>query len=163
MARLTFKKWFEYFKPDEETTTICIDGYTEIVERPEPFWNASCSMPINPGEHYYLVGSAVDKLAAYEDLEEQGLLLKLPFEVGSHVYILTKCLNITHNHTFYKIESAKVVRYTYNSLKNFTIVCLRVSAGETYEQHFFKYDIGKTLFEKIEEAEAALQKMQEGE
>lgn len=160
MARLTFKKWFEHFKPDEETTTILLNGYTEIVE---PTFEPGSMASLQAVTYHYLVGSAVDKLAEYEDLEEQGLLLKLPFEVGSHVYILTKCLNITHNHTFYKIELAKVVRYTYNSLKNFTIVCLRGSEAATYEQHFFKYDIGKTLFEKIEEAEAALQKMQEGE
>ena len=32
MERLTFKKWFEHFKPDEETTTIEVTGYTQIVE-----------------------------------------------------------------------------------------------------------------------------------
>lgn len=31
-------------------------------------------------------GEAVDKLARYEDLEEQGLLLKLPCKVGDTVY-----------------------------------------------------------------------------
>ena len=31
------------------------------------------------------------KLAHYEDLEEQGLLLKRPCEVGSTVYVITTC------------------------------------------------------------------------
>lgn len=63
MGRLTMQKWFEFFQPDEETTTICVDGYTQIVENDE-------SYPYNKN-HFYLVGEAVDKLANYEKLEEQ--------------------------------------------------------------------------------------------
>lgn len=35
-------------------------------------------------------GKAVDKLAEYEDLEEQGKLLKLPCKAGQKVYLLRK-------------------------------------------------------------------------
>lgn len=31
----------------------------------------------------------IDRLAAYEDAEEQGLLLRLPFPFGTTVYIIT--------------------------------------------------------------------------
>ena len=34
------------------------------------------------------------KLAEYEDLEEQGKLLKLPCKVGDTVYVITKCEHI---------------------------------------------------------------------
>lgn len=34
----------------------------------------------------YAVGEAIDKLAAYEDAEEQGLLVRLPCKVGSSVW-----------------------------------------------------------------------------
>lgn len=37
---------------------------------------------------------AIDKLAEYEDLEEQGRLLKLPVAVGDTVYVLAECENI---------------------------------------------------------------------
>lgn len=37
-----------------------------------------------------LLKSALDKLAMYEDLEEQGKLLKLPCSVGDTVYILNQ-------------------------------------------------------------------------
>ncbi len=40
------------------------------------------------------VGRAVDKLAEYEDLEEQGKLLKLPCVVGDTVYVLAECESI---------------------------------------------------------------------
>lgn len=34
-------------------------------------------------------GSPTEKLAAYEDAEEQGLLLRLPCKVGSNIYRIT--------------------------------------------------------------------------
>lgn len=35
-----------------------------------------------------LKGELIDKLAAYEDAEEQGLLLQLPFKIGQKVYYI---------------------------------------------------------------------------
>lgn len=42
----------------------------------------------------FFEGEAVDKLAEYEDLEEQGKLLTLPCKVGDTVYVLAECENI---------------------------------------------------------------------
>lgn len=39
-------------------------------------------------------GKAIDKLAEYEDLEEQSKLLKLPCAVGDTVYVLAECESI---------------------------------------------------------------------
>ena len=36
----------------------------------------------------------IQKLGEYEDLEEQGLLIKLPCMIGDTVYIIEKCENI---------------------------------------------------------------------
>lgn len=36
----------------------------------------------------FFEGEAVDKLAEYEDLEEQGKLMKLPCEIGHRVYMI---------------------------------------------------------------------------
>lgn len=41
-----------------------------------------------------LLNDAITKLAEYEDLEEQGKLLKLPCAVGDMVYVLAECENI---------------------------------------------------------------------
>lgn len=39
-------------------------------------------------------GGAIDRLAEYENLEEEGLLLRLPCRVGDTVYVVgTKCLS----------------------------------------------------------------------
>lgn len=36
------------------------------------------------------VGKAIEKLADYEDLEEQGLLVRLPCKVGDSVFIIVR-------------------------------------------------------------------------
>ena len=152
MARLTFKKHLEGFRPDEKTTTICVNGYRQICE---PIFLPDSIYP--QYKNYFLVGEAVDKLAAYEDAEEQGLLLQLPFEVGTEVYVLRKTFDISNNETFYKIEKYKIDRYIYNSLKNFVIVGSRKYAGrENIEEHFFKEEIGKIIFENYADAAEAL-------
>lgn len=103
----------------------------------------------------------VERLAEYEDAEENGLLLRLPFEVGAEIYVLTKTFNVMRNKCFYAIGKFKVDRYIYNSLKNFVIVCFNKYGSDVVERHFFKTEIGKTIFKTYSEAEAALQKLQE--
>ena len=48
-------------------------------------------------------GKAIDKLAHYEDLEEQGLLVKLPCKVDDTVYYVDEvaCKNCEHNKDCY--------------------------------------------------------------
>lgn len=148
MGRLTFKKWFECFKPDEETTTILVNGYTQIVEPDEIYARNS---------NYYLVGTAVNKLSEYEDAEEQGLLLHLPFDVGSKIYVLVKMFDVMNNKMPYRIEVYTVNKYIYNHLKNFVIVAVRKYGAAISEEHFFVGEIGKRIFKTYAEAEAALQ------
>ncbi len=103
------------------------------------------------------------ELKAYKDAEEKGLLLHLPFDVGSEIYVLTKRLHIKSGKIHSKIEKFTIRKYVYNSLKHFVIVGIRKYGGDVVEEHFFKEEIGKIVFEKYAEAEAALKKMQEGE
>lgn len=43
-------------------------------------------------ENCEIISNVIDKLAEYEDLEEQGLLLKLPCKVGDKLYVVgSKC------------------------------------------------------------------------
>lgn len=70
MGRLTFKKYFEFYRPMEETTTVCVNGYTQVIEPVEYDSDGNCLR-----QNYYIVGEAVDKLAKCEDAEEQGLLV----------------------------------------------------------------------------------------
>jgi hypothetical protein len=72
---------------------------------------------------------AMEKLATYEDLEEQGLLVKLPCKVGSDVYLI-------HNICNGKWKSIEKVKFKINLYNYF----------------------GKTVFLTREEAEKALEK-----
>lgn len=69
-------------------------------------------------EHDYV--SAAEKLAEYEDLEEQGRLIKLPCKVGDDVWFVPSHtnynLNILNNHSEEnKIFHQKVARITFSS------------------------------------------------
>lgn len=86
-------------------------------------------------------GEPIDKLAEYEDLEEQGKLLKLPFRARSKIYTIYS----DEDSSF--IEEAKVVEVSTH----------RVWIDSAY----FDYDdFGKTVFLSREEAEAALRKQE---
>ena len=78
---------------------------------------------------------ALNKIAAYEDLEEQGKLLKLPFTVGDVLYRL------------YTVDDVvKVYEHRMATLTNI------VNIMETGE-------IGKTVFLTKEAAESALREL----
>ena len=94
----------------------------------------------------------IDKLAEYEDLEEQGLLLRLPCKVGDTVYTVSsfqdccedKCMHIFRDSCYgcEKLRREYVVRES-----NFQIQMIAT--------------IGKSVFLTKEEAEQALERMKE--
>lgn len=139
MDRLTFKKWFEHYKPDEETTTICVDDYVQIVEAPETNHDCIIAKP-----HHYLVGDAIDRLAEYEDAEEQGLLWKLPCKVGDYVYQINRING--------KITTHKVAKIVLDIMggKDFAMQIFFETAGFCFSSHF-----GKIIFlDKIDAIKA---------
>lgn len=91
-----------------------------------------------------------EKLECYEDAEEQGLLLRLPYNIatcGVVYYVDEKDREI------YRLQSDKIEIYKMMISNKFvyTIDC--------YD--FFYEDFGKIVFTNKEEAEAALQAMKE--
>ncbi|MBR5508988.1 MAG: hypothetical protein IKV59_02935 [Lachnospiraceae bacterium] len=93
---------------------------------------------------------ALRKLKEYEDLEEQGLLLRLPCKIGRKVFYVQKCL----------APSCK-------ECKGFLRVdnCYCQYKARIFEQKFDYRHLqafGKSVFLTREEAEAALAKMEEG-
>ena len=91
----------------------------------------------------------VERLAEYEDLEEQGLLLRLPCPIGTIVYNTTWWDDITEKvevdgKTFYRtVHKHKVSKST------FSLVDI--------------YDFGKTVFLTKAEAKQKLKEMESGE
>lgn len=68
MGRLTEKRVFEHYNPDKETTVLRMKGVLQIVD--------SISDGGKIKSRYYLAGKAIDKLAEYEDMEEQEVLYR---------------------------------------------------------------------------------------
>ena len=101
-----------------------------------------------------------DKLADYEDTEEQGLLLRLPCKVGDTVYLIAhitcesrkkplKCtvdeFTIDHKNSCYAVLNGCA---NYYALRRFKAINIR--------------DFGRIVFFTREAAEQALSKIQEG-
>ena len=88
------------------------------------------------------IGDILEKLAEYEDLEEQGLLLRLPCKVGTTVYNTTWWDDVTEKvdvdgKTFYRtIHKHKVSKSTFSLMDI--------------------YDFGKTVFLTKAEAKQRL-------
>lgn len=86
----------------------------------------------------------LQKLADYEDLEEQGLLLKLPCKVGDTLYFVSRNKII---------EELIVLKITYQDKFIITFRDESNDIGNVSEKY-----IGKTVFLTKEEAEKALER-----
>lgn len=91
---------------------------------------------------------ALKKLAEYEDLEEQGKLLKLPCAVGDTVYVKMQ---------FGGCAKAEVRDFTYFLTCGF---CIVVTSDKFGKQNIPFTEFGKTVFFAREEAEEALKRME---
>lgn len=97
------------------------------------------------------------KLAEYEDLEEQGLLLRLPCKVGDTIYV-NGILGVGES------EKYKVIRVDYHSnlatnQNEFYIEALLVSDPRN-SIGFYDKEFGKTVFLTQAEAEQKLNEME---
>ena len=98
-------------------------------------------------QHDYI--SAARKLCDYEDLEEQGLLVRLPCKVGNTAFRINKgAKNPIIELTVTQID---ITRRSYN---------LEVIDRDCGELMCFKNDIGKTIFLTREDAEKKLEEIQ---
>lgn len=95
------------------------------------------------------VENMIKKLADYEDLEEQGLLVRLPCKVGDIMFRINKgaknpIIELT-------VTQINITRRSYN---------LEVIDRDCGELMCFKNDIGKIIFLTREEAENKLEEIQ---
>lgn len=110
---------------------------------------------------YECVGLPITKLATYEDVEEQGLLLRLPCKVGDKLYYIDSYYNVVVpvrlNEVIIQFAGINNYTYQYNC-------CSFDECGDTYEEYEFNNnDFGKTVFLTREEAEAKLAEMEGAE
>lgn len=89
-----------------------------------------------------------EKLRDYEDLEEKGLLLKLPCKVGDTIYLVKG-----KNHV--EIEELEVMKFLYSNELDIMF------SDEIYEVGLTSIkEIGKSVFITEEEAEKALERLE---
>lgn len=112
-------------------------------------------------------GSPTEKLAAYEDAEEQGLLLRLPCKVGDTVYVVTSPFNVFDDIEYDENMKDEVYEAYVSSVSFY-------ESGEQYRiyakvtnhfigAYFRECDFGKTVFLTKEEAEVKLAEMEGAE
>ena len=92
-----------------------------------------------------------NKWQEYKDLEEQGLLVKLPCKVGDTVYVKLSAYCKT------KYAEAQVRDYTYFISCGF---CVVVTSEKFDKQSIPFSEFGKSIFLTREEAEKALEEME---
>lgn len=107
-----------------------------------------------------IVEDMVKKLANYEDLEEQGRLIKLPCKVGDTVYVngVLGCG---------EAERYRVIRVDYHSTlgtgRNEFYIEALLCADPDSSIAFYDKQFGKTVFLTKAEAEAKLKELRGGE
>lgn len=90
-----------------------------------------------------LLKSVLDKLAMYEDLEEQGRLLKLPCKIGDTVW----------NYSYFGLRDYKV---TYMGFDKDGLLYFDCESGITYSFRCYLKDFKDKIFLTKSEAEAKL-------
>lgn len=98
-----------------------------------------------------------EKLKQYEDLEEQGRLLRLPCKLGDTIYAIIPSFSEMR----YIIVDYEVVYYTCNSSGEQYLSCVRRNNEERYSYGISVKDIGNAVFLTREEAEDKLKELEE--
>lgn len=111
-----------------------------------------CKCVIDDGCKNCYIQQAFKKLADYEDLEDQGLLVRLPCKVGDTVYVPTRVLVSEFKITaiFCDIQGTYFYWLFYCGIYERT-------------NGFSERDIGKTVFLTREEAEKKLEEMKKND
>lgn len=113
-----------------------------------------CNGDVYVKQHNYVAAS--ERLAEYEDLEEQGLILRLPCKVGDIVYEVQELRKRIQPYTIISIHISRC-----SVLIGWVIEDDEGIYSNT--NGFCDYAIGKTVFLTKEEAEAKLREMEVGE
>lgn len=137
MERLTERKYGEIVSVKSEETGISCSSFCN-----------NCSQ--GTGNCKY-VKEMVEKLAEYEDLEEQGKLLKIPCKVGDEIFIPIDFQG--------KVHRGVIIGVEYSKIRKSFVAVVRTDDDFLYYEKF--EDFGKNVFLNKTEAENELKKMAE--
>ena len=105
---------------------------------------------------------AADKLATYEDLEEQGLLVRLPVKIGDDIYRISSKANYDLNVlNGYKANNRVYHQKVYSIVFSQSGWFVQCDKDSIYAPNVICVDVeyGKTWFLTREEAEKKLEEM----
>jgi len=147
-----FNKLADYEDAEEQLETVfgeCEGLFEKVVELLVK--NGEAELGEKPYKARLLTDEDVDKWEKYKQLEEQGLLLQKPCNVGSHIWVngVLGCG---------EAEEYKVIRVDYHNTlgtrrNEFYFEALLVSNPECNSIGFYDKEIGKSVFLSKEEAE----------
>lgn len=112
------------------------------------------------GEYLY---PAIEKLATYEDLEEQGLLVRLPCKAGDTVWVVTSPINIFDYDKYdgdaeYEVYESFLSSVSYYASGEQFRIYAKVT-NSFIAAYFRECDFGKSIFFTREEAEKKLEEL----
>ena len=113
---------------------------------------------VRPSYSNYPTRRIIEKLAEYEDLEEQGLLLRLACKVGDDIYVIPSEVNYRLNKSFCVKGLNAVCRQVVDHIE-FNSYGYLVSTNEGMTVHR-QEAFGETWFLTMEEAEQKLKEME---
>ena len=109
-------------------------------------------------ENCKTIDDVIDKLAEYEDLEEQGKLIKLPCKVGDTVWQIM-VVGVQGKNIKYGIFKAVVTTISVDYQMNFLLSTI-TEDEERYRNEVTSTAIGETMFFTKSEAEQKLKEME---
>ena len=116
---------------------------------PKCFEEPCCGMGECLDDRCSLMLDACKKLAEYEQLEEQGLLVKLPCKVGDDLYCIVNG----------EVKKLKVHSF---GVPDFEITDIEFKYVDGFKIVRFVGEVGKNVFLTYEEAEKKLEEMKNG-
>lgn len=106
-------------------------------------------------ENYKKIAEYLEELKSYKDLEEQGLLVRLPVATGTNVYVVGSFLDCIYDYEYceanQKWKCEEHVQCEYEKKKYYV--------KEIKFTSIMKNSIGKSIFLTREEAEKNLEEM----
>ena len=141
-------RWTERFTSDGEKAIVIHDGS----DSPDVCFE---------GKRKYDVMNA---LADYEDLEEQGLLVRLPCKVGDTVWVVTSPINVFGYDEYdgdaeYEVYESFLSSVSYYASGEQFRIYAKVT-NSFIAAYFRECDFGESIFLTREDAEKKLEKLQ---
>ena len=130
-----------------------------------PYYQNAYGCCFEDGELYWLkdVAELLEELKSYKDLEEQGLLVRLPCKVGDTVWVVTSPINVFGYDEYdgdaeYEVYESFLSSVSYYASGEQFRIYAKVT-NSFIVAYFRECDFGESLFLTREEAEKKLEEL----